>query len=117
MRSFNSRPRRLLVLTFVLLFVAGSLGLSFVSNFRQAPSRPDARAAAAAPTQTLESYGRIPLSFEANAGQADESVDFLARGAGYALFLKPSEATLVLSRREMRGPRRLMRARSRRCCA
>ncbi|MET0624645.1 MAG: SBBP repeat-containing protein [Pyrinomonadaceae bacterium] len=100
MRSFNSRPGRLLALTLVLSFVAGSLGLAFVSNFRHAPSRPDARAASPAPTQTLETYGRIPLSFEANVGQADGAVDFLARGAGYALFLKSSEATLVLSRRQ-----------------
>ncbi len=104
MRSFNSRPGRSLALTLVLSFVAGSLGLSFVSNFRHAPARDDAPAATSAPTQALESYGRIPLSFEANRGQADGSVDFLARGAGYALFLKPSEATLVLSRRQTDAP-------------
>jgi hypothetical protein len=38
------------------------------------------------------------LSFEANRGQAGDSVDFLARGAGYALFLKPTEVTLALTR-------------------
>ena len=44
------------------------------------------------------SYGRIEMSFEANKGQTDDSVDFLARGAGYALFLKPAEAVFSLSR-------------------
>jgi hypothetical protein len=107
MRSVNSRPGRSLALTFVLSFVAGSLGLSFVSNFRRAASRTDARDASHEPAQSPESYGRIPLSFEANKGQADGPVDFLARGAGYALFLKPSEATLVLSRRRAAAPPQL----------
>jgi len=32
-------------------------------------------------------YGRLPLSFEANTGQADPRVKFLSRGSGYTLFL------------------------------
>ncbi len=36
--------------------------------------------------KVLQTYGRLPLSFEANHGQTDASVDFLARGAGYNLF-------------------------------
>jgi hypothetical protein len=106
MRSFNSRPRRLLALSLVLSFAAGSLGLAFVSNLRRAPARPDARAASPAPEQTLEGYGRIPLSFESNFGQAEGSVDFLARGAGYSLFLKSAEATFVLSRQRTNSPSR-----------
>jgi hypothetical protein len=38
----------------------------------------------------------MPLSFESNQGQTDSSVNFLARGAGYTLFLKPSEAVFSL---------------------
>ncbi len=41
--------------------------------------------------QLLQSYGQIPLSFEANQGQTDAQVNFLSRGSGYALFLTPSE--------------------------
>lgn len=41
-------------------------------------------------------YGQLPFQFEANRGQADASVGFLARGPGYGLFLKPGEATLSL---------------------
>jgi subtilase family serine protease len=37
-----------------------------------------------------------PLAFEANRGQADESVKFLARGAGFNVFLTPTEAVLTL---------------------
>jgi hypothetical protein len=45
----------------------------------------------------LETYGRLPLSFEVNRGQAPSQVDYLARGAGYTLFLTGDGATLVLS--------------------
>ena len=44
-----------------------------------------------------ESYGRLPMSFEANQGQADAPVQFLARGLGYALSLTPTGATLTLA--------------------
>jgi hypothetical protein len=45
----------------------------------------------------VETYGRLPLTFEANQGQTDAKVAFLARGKGYALFLThTSEAVLSL---------------------
>ncbi|HXM94206.1 MAG TPA: SBBP repeat-containing protein [Candidatus Dormibacteraeota bacterium] len=44
-----------------------------------------------------ESYGKLPLSFEANVGQTSSQVKFLSRGQGYTLFLTPSgEAVLAL---------------------
>jgi len=43
-----------------------------------------------------EAYGQLPLSFEANEGQSDGQVKFLARGSGYSLFLTPAEAVLAL---------------------
>ena len=43
------------------------------------------------------SYGKLPLSFEANQGQTDPSVQFLAHGQGYALFLRQSEAVFTLN--------------------
>lgn len=46
--------------------------------------------------QLGEAYGRLPLSFEANRGQADESVNFVARGAGYTLALSPTKAVFGL---------------------
>ena len=43
-----------------------------------------------------EVYGRLPLSFEANGGQSDPQVRFLARGSGFTLFLTTAaEAVLV----------------------
>jgi len=41
-------------------------------------------------------YSRLPLSFEANRGQTDAQVKFLARGRGYTLFLTATEVVLVL---------------------
>lgn len=38
-----------------------------------------------------------PLIFEANTGQSDPAVSFLARGRGYRLWLSGSDATLALS--------------------
>lgn len=39
-----------------------------------------------------DTYGKLPLSFEENLGQVDAEVDFLSRGQGYTLFLRPTEA-------------------------
>jgi hypothetical protein len=36
------------------------------------------------------------MSFEPNRGQTDRHVEFIARGAGYGLFLAPTQATLAL---------------------
>jgi len=50
----------------------------------------------AQPAHLAEIYGRLPLSFEANAGQSDPGVKFLSRGQGYVLFLTANEAVLRL---------------------
>jgi hypothetical protein len=41
-------------------------------------------------------YAALPMSFEANRGQSNPSVDFLSRGKGYTLFLTGREAVLTL---------------------
>ena len=43
-------------------------------------------------------WGKLPLRFEANAGQVDGATQFVARGPGYNLLLGGAEATLVLER-------------------
>jgi hypothetical protein len=50
-----------------------------------------------------EVYGRLPVRFEANAGQTDAKVKFLSRGGGYRLFLTQSEAVLTLPRVKSHG--------------
>ena len=44
----------------------------------------------------LEGYGKLPLAFEENRGQTDRQVAFLARGAGFHLFLTPNAAVYRL---------------------
>ena len=56
-----------------------------------------------AQSKVVESYGRLPLSFEANQGQTDAQVKFLSRASGYTLFLTGDEAVLTLT-----GPNRRM---------
>jgi hypothetical protein len=55
-------------------------------------AQPDA----ATQARLTASYGQLPLSFEANKGQTDPRANFLARGAGYTLFLTPSKAVMEL---------------------
>jgi hypothetical protein len=53
-----------------------------------------------------EAYGRLPLHFEANEGQAGGDVKFLARGRGYTILLNSTEAVLLLKKPEPRPERR-----------
>ena len=48
-------------------------------------------------------YGRLPQSFAPNRGLADRRYDFLSRGPGYALALRPDSASLALSRHDARA--------------
>jgi hypothetical protein len=47
-------------------------------------------------SKVLQTYAKLPLSFEVNQGQTDRQVNFLARGNGYSVFLTPTEAVLSL---------------------
>ena len=49
-----------------------------------------------AQSKSLENYGKLPLSFEANQGQTDARVRFLSRGSGYSLFLTQDDAVFSL---------------------
>ncbi|MEW5986823.1 MAG: hypothetical protein AB1791_09330, partial [Chloroflexota bacterium] len=82
--SMDWRRARLLGLAAVLI----ALTLALTSYSRVAP---------AGLATLLESYGRLPLSFEANQGQTAAEVQFLARGSGYSLFLTSTEAVLALA--------------------
>ena len=56
----------------------------------------------AARARLQASYAALPLAFEANEGQTDPQVKYLARGNGYTLFLTPSDA--VFSFRSTSAP-------------
>ena len=57
---------------------------------------PAAFPAKSAEPSLIQSYGKLPLSFEINKGQTDSRVKFLSRGSGYSLFLTGNEAVLSL---------------------
>ena len=48
-------------------------------------------------SHAVESYGKLPLSFEANRGQADPAVRFVAHGADSSLFLTDAGAVFAFS--------------------
>jgi hypothetical protein len=52
-----------------------------------------------APSRLTEAYGRLPMSFAPNQGQADGRVRFLSHGRGYSLFLTSTEAVFALKAR------------------
>lgn len=89
-----------------LVLVLGFFERSPLPADRRADAAPPRSLISVSPAQTTHgrdaratvraAYARMELSFEANQGQAEESVDFLARGAGYTLFLKPAEAVFRL---------------------
>src|SRR5213593_2849491 len=55
--------------------------------------------------RAVQNYGKLPLSFEANRGQTDARVQFLARGQGYTLFLTSHEAVLSLQKSQAGSPK------------
>src|ERR1035438_9358008 len=82
---------------FVCLFLC--LTTTFLSS-QSNPAAAPIRASKADPkgqAKILDSYGKLPLSFEANHGQTDTRVKFLSRTSGYTLFLTGDEAVLTLS--------------------
>jgi len=90
--STIKRGRRL---PYCLLLIALLLGAAILQKdggrkFPAAHPRSNA--------QWAHLYAALPLSFEANRGQTDPSVNFLSRGRGYALFLTRREAVLTLSK-------------------
>ncbi len=99
------KPARLVLL---LLSVAATL---FAQSHSASPIKPPAgtelaigrsQAGPAIRGRMVEAYGRLPLAFEANQGQLDPHVKFVSRGAGYSLFLTPTETVMTL-RRPSRG--------------
>ena len=65
-----------------------------LANFVAPPEGPG-QARPGTERQRVPAARDLPLTFEANQGQADETIDYLARGPGYRLYLKPREALLV----------------------
>ncbi len=69
-----------------------------VSSSQPLSTAPTATAATRARAQAR--YAALPLAFEANEGQTDPQVKYMARGNGYKLFLTSSKAILSLPGRK-----------------
>ena len=80
-----------------LIFLAGGLLLSLPGDPAQAQTENHSAEFGLTRERVSEAYGKLPLSFEANTGQANQEVRFLSRRPGYTLFLTSSEAVLVFS--------------------
>lgn len=103
----------LTVLAAVLVQSPNTLGTKVVSTPEPRWSNAAAQAvqprstglSSATKQQIVASYGRLPLSFEANRGQSNAQVKFISRGSGYSLFLTGTETVLALSRADGSAPR------------
>jgi hypothetical protein len=86
-----------LAFTAVMLvgFFQATPGRSFSNRVAGVADAPGPRLAA--------DYAKLPLSFEANQGQTDRSVNFLSHGRGYSLFLTGDEAVLRLKKPGIEG--------------
>ncbi len=90
----HERAKTSLVVAIVTLTAVTSTGEAPGTSPR--PPEPKQRVTA--------SYGKLSLHFEANQGQTDARVKFLARGSGYSLFLTSTELVLALGKAEPSGP-------------
>lgn len=64
----------------------------------QSASSRVAGGAAVSRASAAAEWGKLPLRFEANEGQAGDGAQFIARGPGYGVLLGGAEVTLVLDR-------------------
>ncbi|HET6893611.1 MAG TPA: SBBP repeat-containing protein [Pyrinomonadaceae bacterium] len=86
----------ILLLPLVLLLASLSLVPSSANSPEDLKIREDKSLSPKKRSEIARAYGTLPLSFEANLGQTDERVRFIARGTGYGLFLTANEAVLAL---------------------
>jgi hypothetical protein len=72
------------------LIAIGAIGIitglaSLINFLPQSPASTTSESPVPAKAAVQAAYGKLPLSFEANQGQTDSRVKFLARGNGYTL--------------------------------
>jgi hypothetical protein len=88
-------PNRAIVVA--ALIAVGAFSITWFNQDGEAnPHSAVIQPAPAGPPRFAESFGKLPLSFERNVGQADASVSFLSRGPAYAVFLTGNKAVLSL---------------------
>src|SRR5207245_6822564 len=81
------------------LAALGAMGLALTLSVAAPPSHTPFPAAGKLRSQAADAYGRLPMTFEPNQGQAEPSVKFLSRGGGFTLQLRANEAVLAFSQK------------------
>ena len=108
MKISTSSTRQLIVLALATAFltnfvISGATAMRAFKNENHVLSPANTSSSLSSPLRpfretTAGGYGKVPLSFEANFGQVDASVKFLARAPRYDLFLTATEAVLALTK-------------------
>ncbi|HUA32720.1 MAG TPA: SBBP repeat-containing protein [Candidatus Binataceae bacterium] len=101
-------PTRIVGGVFLVVGVGLLLGASIASQPARNPIQPQRAVrpaiASAAPVSQhaaiLSSYGKLPLGFEANNGQTDRSVRYLAHNGPVSVFLTRDGAIISISRQD-----------------
>jgi hypothetical protein len=92
----------------VAVAVLAAVGVAGSASLRTHSGSPTAKPVAAAPVQApalsaeqrgrvRASLGTLPLAFEANQGQTDPQVKYMARGNGYTVFLTANDTVFAMS--------------------
>ncbi len=95
-KSHTATSRMVIYWACVSVVFLGSLWFSFHEGWKAGNDISAKPAMSGAESQIVASFGKLPLSFEANQGQTDGRVKFLSHGHGYAVFLTSNEAVLEL---------------------
>ena len=83
------------------IYAISALGLCVgvaAGPHERAAQAPQAATLSRRALTAIDATASLPVSFEANRGQTDPQVNFISRGAGYTLFLTPTEAVVTLQR-------------------
>src|SRR5262245_24209244 len=94
-----SRINHLVLVLAVVCLVTILAGVVFVAARRndvEFPATTVLASDSSAKARIADRFGELPLSFEVNRGQTNESVKFVSHGPGYDLFLTANEAVLSL---------------------
>ena len=78
------------------LLAAGLMAATPFTGIRAGAAQPPRTPSPTQPGLIARQYADLPLSFEANQGQAESNANFLSRGSGYSLYLTGDAAVLAL---------------------
>jgi hypothetical protein len=101
-----SSQTRILALAALVAATAPIAPAAAPANANPAPASAQNKA------KLAQNYGKLPLSFEANQGQANPGIQFLSRGDHYGIYLTAQEAVLTLHKQEDRAANARQTARS-----